>query len=217
MDKVKLKDLVLDYTIYPRNDVSGTHVQSLCDAFLSGSDIPPLVVDRKSKRIVDGFHRYKMHDKLKHEIVEVILKDYRSEAEIFADSVRLNAAHGRAFDNYDKGRAVLKLKDFGYSEEEIAKIAFITPERIQKIELNTGTIPSGERIVIKNGLRLELVGENLNKKEIKLNESWSGMNPAFHARQILDMLKANIIPKSPAFHQFMDEIVNLWSDIRVTK
>jgi len=90
MSTIKLADLVLDFEIYPRNDVSSTHVTALVDAFEAGEEIPPIIADAKSKRVVDGFHRVRMHDRLGHETVEVELRTYKNEAALFADAVRLN-------------------------------------------------------------------------------------------------------------------------------
>jgi len=61
MVKVALADLVLDYELYPRVRLSDMYVAELAEALRSGVVLPPVVVDRASNRVVDGFHRVKAH------------------------------------------------------------------------------------------------------------------------------------------------------------
>src|SRR5215813_804283 len=125
MTEVKLVELIEDFDIYPRNDVSSTHVSMLCDAISIGDPVPPIVVDKKSKRIVDGFHRYRAYKRIGRDKIPAVWREYKSDAELFADAVRLNAAHGRAFDAYDRKRAILKLEAFGLSPQAISAIVHI--------------------------------------------------------------------------------------------
>src|SRR5688572_5167258 len=98
MAKIKISDLVLDFNLYPRNDVSSVNVTSLIDAIEMGDPIPPPVVDKSSKRVIDGFHRVNAYKRLAHQEIEVTFREYKNEKDMFADAVRLNRAHGRAFD-----------------------------------------------------------------------------------------------------------------------
>lgn len=210
---MKLTDLILDFDLYPRNDVSATHVTALIDAFESGEAIPPIIVDAKSKRVVDGFHRYRMHDRLGHDTVEVELRTYASEADLFADAVRLNASHGRSFDSFDRRRAVLKLADYGYTPEQIKAIVHMPAAKLEDVVRITATVPGGGVVVVKGGLRRELTGTHMTAARRDLNESWSGMNPAYHARQLVDLLRAGVVPESAAFVQAMDELTELWRSV----
>lgn len=210
---MKLTDLILDFDLYPRNDVSATHVTALVDASEAGEVIPPMVADAKSKRVTDGFHRYRMHERLGHETAEVELRDYATEAEMFADAVRLNASHGRSFDPFDRRRAVLKLADYGYTPEQIKAIVHMPASKLEGVARITATVPGGGVVVVKGGLRAELSGTRMNAAKRDLNESWSGMNPAYHARQLGDLLRAGVVPESPTFVAAMDELVGLWAAV----
>lgn len=54
------------------------------------------MIEKKSKRIVDGFHRHRVYSRLygvDHE-VEVVEKTYKNDAALFLDAARYNSAHG---------------------------------------------------------------------------------------------------------------------------
>ena len=213
--RIKLAELVFDFTLYPRNEVSRQHVTILVDAIAAGATLPPMIVDGKSRRIVDGFHRAKAYEDLGIEEVEVFLNDYATEAELFAEAVRRNAGHGRAFDNFDRRRAVLRLAEFGFTPDQIAEIAKVPLPRIDETQHITAVMPGGKVEIVKGGLRRELVGHKLTRAQEQLNSSWSGMQPSYHVRQLLRLLQAKVIPESENFSLLMDELVSAWRALRM--
>jgi len=214
MSSIKTVDLVLDFSLYPRNDVSSQHVASLVEALQSGNPLPPIVVERKSLRVVDGFHRVKAYQKTRASSVPVILKDYKTDAELFADAVRLNAAHGRSFDTYDRRRAVVRLIELGFKEKEVAEIVRITTPRVADFLKSTCTAQGGETVVVKSGLRSVLLGRTapITKKMTELNRTWSGMEPSFHVNQLISLLGSGVLPGGEGFRNGMDMLVELWAE-----
>src|SRR3989304_5097614 len=104
-EKVPLEELVEDFEVYPRTMVSAPHVATLCDAIQAGQNLPPIVADRKSKRVTDGFHRLRAAKRLKLEKIECEFRSYKSEADLFADAVRMTSAHGRPLAPFASKRA----------------------------------------------------------------------------------------------------------------
>jgi ParB-like chromosome segregation protein Spo0J len=217
MATAKLIDLILDTTVYPRNEISGSTVQSLVDAIEMNDPVPPIVVDKASMRVVDGFHRYHAYKRLKRESIPVVLRTYKNEAELFADAVRLNRAHGRSFDPYDLRRAVQKLSGYGFKDNTISDIIRIPRARIEQFKGEFAKGPRGTEIVLKRGLVQELKGRSLTKEQVQANDRYSGYQPSFHVNQLIAILKADVIPKSEAFTSGMDELCSLWSIIRSKK
>ncbi len=211
--KLRLADLVLDFELYPRNEVSSTHVTALVDAIQAGQTLPPIIAEAKTKRVVDGFHRYKAYERLSAEEVEVDLRHYESDSALYAEAVSLNASHGRAFDPYDRRRAILRLAEFGFTPEQISSIARVPAARIDEVHRITATIPGGAVEIVKGGLRTELAGKRLTKPQQELNRVWGGMQPAYHARQLLEMLRAGVVPDSENFRALMDDLTAVWSAI----
>lgn len=214
MPKSKLIDLILDYEMYPRNDVSSAHVSSLFDAILAGETIPPVIADRKSKRVVDGFHRIAAHKRLGLKEIEVVWRDYKSDADMFADAVRMNSAHGRPFDSFDKQRAIQRLIAFKVSAEEITRLVHVTAARVEEYVKGWGENSSGQPIVLKRGLLHQFSSKRLTKKQVELNDSYSGMQPAFHANQLVKLLEAGVRPKGEGFAPAMDRLCELWGELK---
>lgn len=121
--------LIEDDSIYPREKIDNSHVSSLAHTLESGVVLPPLIVEETSRRIIDGFHRKRAWQRIFGENVEVPveLRTYASEAELFADAVRLNAGHGRKLDRQDQVRCALRLQALGVGEQQIA-VALQTTE-----------------------------------------------------------------------------------------
>lgn len=217
MAKVKLTDLVKDFTVYPRNEISSQNVQAIMDAIEMGDPIPPIVAEQKTKRIVDGFHRYDAYQKLKIDTVDVTWRTYKNDAELFADAYRLNGKHGRQFDQYDIKRAVLKLTDFGLKPHQISNIVRIPKGRIDEFIGAFGKGPRNSDIVLKAGLAHELKGRTLTKEQVEVNEKWGGYQPAYHVNQLIRILEAGIVPSSTNFHAGMDQLVQLWLGLKKQK
>src|SRR6516165_5257646 len=126
--------LIEDLSIYPRRIVNQNHVRDLTSALQAaeGADIfPPLTVDRRSKRIVDGFHRRRAFLAVLGPDAEIQaeLRTYHSETELLLDAVRLNCVHGLNLYEIEKRRIVLKLSDLGVDDDEIAGALHVPPVR----------------------------------------------------------------------------------------
>jgi hypothetical protein len=216
MAQVKLTDLVLDFDLYPRNGLSSPNINSIVDALEMGDPIPPIVADKESKRVVDGFHRYKAHQKLKREKIEVTWRNYKGDAEMFADAVRLNRQHGQPFDTYDLKRSVQRLLEFGLKPKDVSDIVRVPRNRIDVFVGEFAKGPGQRPVVVKGGLS-SLRGRTINQAQVNVNEKYSGYQPAFHVNQLVALLKANIIPETVAFQEGMDELCDLWAQIRKKK
>src|SRR5579883_2914124 len=149
MMKIRAEELSLDMAIYPRESVNEVHVNALADALRCGALLPPLIVDRKSKRIIDGVHRWKAWRKVKGESVEIdcVLRKYLSEAELFKDAIALNADHGLRYTPFEHTRCVLRAEEMGISRAEIAAIIRVPLEKLERrVESKTGFRRIGETV-----------------------------------------------------------------------
>jgi len=55
--KMKLADIVWDPDIYPRDKWAASTVARYADAYLAGEQLPPLGIEKGTKRLLDGRHR----------------------------------------------------------------------------------------------------------------------------------------------------------------
>jgi len=207
MKSYMLSELVLDFEIYPRADVDSRHVTYLVEAISAGAEMPPIVIDQKSKRIVDGFHRYKAYCRMNGDefMVEVVEKKYGSEREIFLDCVRYNAAHGRVLSTFDKTHCLIRAEQMGIAPEDIAstlqitvsKMGELTKERTSHMGL---TVPgkkgrgkkSSTLRPIKSTIK-HMAGRHMSEEQFAANEKLSGMSQQFYANQLIILIESGLL------------------------
>ena len=189
--KIRLSDLVCDFDMYPRASVDSVHVRAIRDAIEAGEQVPPIITDEESKRVVDGFHRYRAWRRVlgSDGEVEVEIRSYDSEADLFADAVRLNARHGRPFAPYDRARSIARAVELGMTTEKIAECIGLRVDRVKEITMErTSTAPNGSKVVIKNTLR-HLRGKRLTKAQQQANGRAGGMAPLFYVNQVTNLVE----------------------------
>lgn len=197
---VRLSDLVLDWSLYPRNEVDSTNRSRLKAAVQSGAVLPPIVVDDKSLRVVDGFHRYHVYRYLysPEQEIEVIARTYGSEKEMRADAIRSNVVHGKPLSPLDYAYVISK---FGgeFSTEEFAEIMQQPEDRIERIITERiGTSPKGEPVVLKRQMR-SLAGKKLTAKQMDANEHASGIwSHVAVINQLIRLIESGVLDRTDA-------------------
>ncbi len=194
--------LVEDMELYPRHAVDDANVQSLVYALQSGSQLPPIVADNKSKRIVDGWHRARAYKRVEGPgaVTDVELVIYKDEAAMRFDAVRRNSRHGRKLDSVDRTRSVLMLRDSSFNDEQIGAALNMTIARISKIALRVASVPTGsvgavpgtETITLKRSVR-HLAGTALTNEQAIAHASMPGTSFLLVTRQLLLALKNKLI------------------------
>lgn len=129
MRTMSCSELNRDESVYPRTAIDDEHVFSMSEAIHSGVTMPPVIACSKTFRVVDGFHRIAaaMNVYGATATVEVLVKDYASDAEIFADAVRYNASHGRNLTLADRARCVDAAARLGIDDAILADAMHVNP------------------------------------------------------------------------------------------
>lgn len=106
MKMIPVRKLVLDHAVYPRSYVNFEHVQRLIDTIEAGTPLPPVIICRETRRIVDGAHRTRAVDIITDHRGDVacIEKVYDDDRALFLDAVRYNSEHGLALSPADRCR-----------------------------------------------------------------------------------------------------------------
>lgn len=211
--KMEIQQLVLDYDIYPRTRVNDYYVARLIAAFKAGAKFPPIIIEAESKRIIDGFHRYHVYLDQEIKKVEVTPKTYATEADLFADSVRLNIGHGEPLDSYSVKRAVLRLEEYGYAKEQISEVVRLPVANIEKIERGFAFNEKDQPIALKGGLK-HLAQTTLSTEKEEVNRHYSGQKATFHLNQLCELLQHDMWPRSEGFASAMNNLVSLWERIQ---
>jgi len=147
----KIHDLVFDWHLYPRKEVDETVVQNYARALRAGANFPYIKVgllDGK-KIIVDGLHRVRSREFLKIDYVECAILEFQSEAELFAEAVRLNSSHGKGFCEAELKANIRRLKRYKIDVNDIVAICHVPASEITREmtrPITTVTLPSGKKI-----------------------------------------------------------------------
>jgi hypothetical protein len=193
MKKLKASELVEDFDLYPRGDVSDQHVHTLAIALEAGTELPPIIIETKTHRIVDGFHRRRAHMKVhgSNVLVDVIEKSYRTPGELFLEAAQLNSAHGMHLQHWDYARVRIKAQGLGVDDISVAKALHITVERLEKITATRiGKISPRVKIPLKRPMR-HLAGKTLSEEQVEAQKKLSGQDQVFMIRQVIALLENN--------------------------
>lgn len=106
MVTLKVRDLVFDHEYYPRQQVDWDHVQRIVDSIEIGAVLPPIIICKETRRIVDGWHRTKAVQRLQGDRGEIacIEKSYATQEAYFLDTIKYNSEHGLALTAKDRFR-----------------------------------------------------------------------------------------------------------------
>ncbi len=193
--KLKAAELIFDYTLYPRMNVDAQHVFYLREALDAGAELPAVIVDKKSLRIIDGFHRVKAYlQKDETSTISVIEKEYEYDGEMFIDAMRRNSGHGRTLTKFDRVHCIVKAEKLLLETDRVAAALNLTSsgfhhlvtERIGKLKSNKDSIPLKRTIS-------HMAGKELTEKQNEVNLKLSGMNQSFYVNQIVLLFESDLI------------------------
>lgn len=196
MRKMKAAELVLDFDMYPRNNVDAHNVKNIVDALSAGIEIPPVVIDKKSKRVVDGFHRVRAHLRLYGEDAQIMVveKAYKSDADLFLDAMRYNASHGAKLDPCDRTHCTIIAERLSIPLDAVAGALNMPVDKLATLQnTRTGRSSSGLAIPLKRTVSRQFSGKRLTKRQVEANEKLSGMNQVFYVNQIIELIESGML------------------------
>jgi len=201
MEKVNINSLIMDFNLYPRCKVDSVHASYMLESINAGVQLPAIIVDKKTKKVVDGFHRitsfrqyFKSHKDVEP-IVDVIFKSYKSDAAMFADAMKYNSSHGRMLTQYDRAHCIILAEEMKLTREEITFALSITASKYDELKAeHIGSLHKSPHlnIPLKRTIRHK-AGQKLTKKQAEVNERLSGMNQMFYANQIIDLIESDLL------------------------
>ena len=194
--------LIFDWGIWPRHEADSldyTNVMRMVDAIKAGIELPPIIVDKKTMRIVDGFHRTKAHEKVYGSSAQIraILREYKDNNAVFIEAVALNASQGLPLSPMDKAHVIIRAGEMRLPIEVIAKVLGITVERAEEfIQKRTVKFSDGIRRPVAAGAsklakEMNESGEEPNEDQEEFFSHANGMFPMQNARLVLFALRAD--------------------------
>ena len=211
LKEIAISKLVFDFGLYPRTHIDSVNVTNMLAAMQAGNEFPPIVVDKKSLRIVDGFHRVKCMERFGDEnaSIRAELKNYANEGAIFQDAMLLNSSHGRAFSNFERAKCIFRAEELKIDTATIAICLRMTPERLDALRIKRGASLKGDDMPlfpVKNTIQY-MAGRKLTADQYKANDKLGGMKPLFYVNQLLILLENNLIDKeNPGLIQGLEKL-----------
>lgn len=194
---MELSKITIDMGVLPRG-INFVHVNDLKNAALSGVVFPPLIVERGTGRLVDGFHRYTLYKQLYGESydADVEERDYADDNGVFLAAVEANATHGLAYTTYDRRRILVEAERRGISRDVISSAIKMPVEKADKKLADgsafvTTVVGHRHRVPLRTGLK-PLAGHLLTKKQEEANKQ-SSMKAEYHANALLLLLQAGLL------------------------
>jgi hypothetical protein len=191
------RSLILDLTLYPRSAVDPFRVSRYMHALQAGAVFPPPIVDRETRRVVDGFHRITANLRVHGEDaqMEVEWRDYDSEADLWLDSVTLNASHGLAFSAVDQTRILVRSTELGIDPVRIAGELSITPQRAAGMVLTRTAVGPDATVQPLKPIARHLAGTTLTEAQAQANRRAGGNTLWFYAEQVTAAIEAGMVPE----------------------
>ncbi len=198
-----LAELVMAF--YPRHAVDSQHVANLVQAIHAGCQLPPVVADRASKRITDGWHRTRAycHALGPDASIEVELVPYPDEASMKLDAAARNAAHGRRLDAIDRMRCVVMLRASGFNDTQIGLALNVPAEKVSRLVVRLARAPAGSNgnitgtstIALKRCVG-HLADTKLTREQAEVHQSLPGTSFLLVARQLRRALETAMVDLS---------------------
>ena len=148
----KICDLVFDWHLYTRKEIDHqTVIKNYALALEAGSVFPPVKIGLLAgkKVIVDGVHRINSRKLLKIDYVDCVVLPFDTEAELFAEAVRLNSAHGKGFSDEELNANIKRLKEYKFDVKDIVALCHVPAGEIYReaaVAVTLLTAPCGKKI-----------------------------------------------------------------------
>ena len=195
IEMVPIGVLIQDMTLYPRHRLDKMHIRNMRRSLEAGCEMPPVIADHASKRLIDGFHRVEAYKRHKATQVPVEWHDYTSEAEMFLDAARRNAIHGDKLTPWDRVRCIVRCEELGISVDQVADALHITVGRVEQLRARTAFDPSNTVVPIKAAIS-HMAGTKLTPRQYAALSRVGGNQYKFYATQLIEAAEAELLDLS---------------------
>jgi ParB-like chromosome segregation protein Spo0J len=115
---MRLTEIKLDAQLWPRSREDKETVEHYAEIF---EELPPVVVQKGTGKLIDGWHRFYAASKLGR--VELQVEEVEvADNLMFAEAVKRNLKHGVPLKRPEREKAILKLSQDGLSTRQIAEV-----------------------------------------------------------------------------------------------
>ena len=224
--KVRALELIMDWNLWPRyeaRELSQPHIKRMKETLEAGGTLPPIIVDKKSNRIIDGFHRTTAHLKLYGDGAEILadVREYKNETAMVLESAKINCEHGLPLSSQDRVHVIMKLRKMKAPWPVIAEALGMDKEKMRKFfEARIAKTKNGENLPmpapVSNTLHRKWKKEGrddkdqvLTREEEAYTRSAGGVLPVVYARLLSNALRAAACPLTDEERAVLEELRDL--------
>jgi len=219
--KVPLSILIEDFRVYPRRTVNTGHVEELVRVLRGGHSLPPPLIERNTRRIVDGIHRTRAHRRVSgpDALIEVEERRFASDRELVETAVGRNASQGLRLSQVDRTHSVLLLQGLGADIAAIAHTLHVTEARGEQLRTRVAIVEDdGHREVVaakpivwpSDPARPRVI----SMEQAEVHTGSGGLRPAQAVRQLLRELRVGLIdPHDPVIAGLLWQLHDLTEEI----
>ena len=207
--------LEFDPALYPRIEVSDYHVNEIVKAMEGGHALPPVVADRKTRKLVDGTHRW--HAAIKRGVEEIAceFRDYADKAEMFKDACLLNSANGLNFTARDKLKVIEVGQQFGLKELDFAMLLRTSESYIRVLMPRYATVQPDQKTEKVKKIPLKASTRHLSGRTITPQQADAiqgnapGTSYLLVIRQLISALENDLLPPQAEHPVLWNELARL--------
>jgi len=195
---LKIKDLIRDEKLYPRNKLDPIMVYKYTQSFRAGAKFPPVTVAlyRKQYYLLDGWHRVSAFEANKEKYIQTEILTGLDRDKMYVEAVKRNIIHGHALTSNEITRAITRMREMQISPAEISKIVSIPMDKVEpfvaKRITNTAT---GEVVFLKRGVH-NLNRTTLTDEEVADVNTLSGMSQNALLSDLITITKNGLLDVS---------------------
>lgn len=216
----KLNELFIDKNLTELRPINAIFVSRYRQAYRSGAEMPLIVIDKKTNKVISGNHRYTalMQEYGPDHKVKVKSLDFKNEKERLEFFVRENATHGNPLDGITKKRLAIALTDAGATPEEIAGLFNVSVRKVEHWGDHGAIVTIGrgkttKMVPLKRGVEIP-PDETITEKQYKEHiTSDRGVKPSTMAAQLTRWLNNGWVAASDQNTLAMDllrEAIDRW-------
>jgi hypothetical protein len=198
--QVKLKDIVFDKELYPRENPNWLTAYNYSENMKQGAIFPPitLALFKKKLYLIDGKHRVdakgmlikdkNLNDKkLQSNLISAEVYIGWDMKRMFEEAIKRNIAHGKALSPYEKRKIALKLRGMSYADSEISGLIQVPLGRLNNFVAQRLTSTLTGEAIVKNPMR-HFAKEGFNMDLEDLEEQQSGLEGSSQITLLNDLI-----------------------------
>lgn len=190
--KVALFSLVEDMSIYPRGAVSEVRVDDLAYALDAGAKLPAVLIDKDTRKIVDGVHRTRAYRKRLGDDAMVMaeVREFADDGAMLLESTRLNKRQGQTLGRWDEVTVYVRAQALGVSDTQVAQALGVTMDRLDRIRIKVAVSDEGP-VALKGGMG-HMSGHHVTKEQVQELRRQRGATARSKARELTGLLRQGL-------------------------